>query len=143
MQLSSRSGLGAAVFSAQSAATCSRSFLVRGFFYPEDGGDVPPKRRFTQDVHSTTSQKTAFFIIKMNLKIECRGFDWIERAKTGDRCRALVNKKMNIRTPLISGSFLTNEEITSFRRRSLIHSVSYWFAQRIACETGHLYMLDT
>jgi hypothetical protein len=24
----------------QSAATCSRWFLVRGFFYPEDGGDA-------------------------------------------------------------------------------------------------------
>jgi hypothetical protein len=24
---------------------------------------VPPKRRFTQDVHSATSQKTAFFIV--------------------------------------------------------------------------------
>jgi hypothetical protein len=25
---------------AQSAATCSRWFLDRGFFYPEDGGDT-------------------------------------------------------------------------------------------------------
>jgi hypothetical protein len=38
-------------------------FLVHGFFYPEDGGDIPPKRRFTQDIHGATSQKTAFFII--------------------------------------------------------------------------------
>jgi hypothetical protein len=45
------------------SATCSRWFLARGFFYPEDGGDVPPKRRFTQDVHGDTSQKTAFFIV--------------------------------------------------------------------------------
>jgi hypothetical protein len=45
----------------QSAATCSRWFLDRGFFYPEDEGDyVPPKRRFTQDLHSATSQKSAF-----------------------------------------------------------------------------------
>jgi hypothetical protein len=28
-----------------------------------DGDDVPPKRRFTQDLHSATSQKTAFFIV--------------------------------------------------------------------------------
>jgi hypothetical protein len=26
---------------------------------------VPPKRRFTQDLHGTTSQKTAFFLIKI------------------------------------------------------------------------------
>jgi hypothetical protein len=33
----------------QSAATCSRRFLARGFFYPEDGRRyVPPKRRFTK-----------------------------------------------------------------------------------------------
>jgi hypothetical protein len=45
----------------QSAATCSRWFLARGFLYPEDGEYVPPKRRFTQYLHGTTSQKTAFF----------------------------------------------------------------------------------
>jgi hypothetical protein len=27
------------------------------------GTDVPPKRRFTQDLPSATSQKTAFFIV--------------------------------------------------------------------------------
>jgi hypothetical protein len=42
----------------QTAATCSRWFLARGFFYPEDGGDVSPKRRFTQELHGVTSQKT-------------------------------------------------------------------------------------
>jgi hypothetical protein len=46
------------------AATCSRWFVARGFFYPEDGGDVPPKRRFTQDQHGATSQKTTFFLIE-------------------------------------------------------------------------------
>jgi hypothetical protein len=40
-------------------ATFSRWFLAHWFFYPEDGGDVPPKRRFAQDLHDTTSQKTA------------------------------------------------------------------------------------
>jgi hypothetical protein len=28
-----------------------------------DGGDVPPKRRYTQDLHGATSQKTAFFTV--------------------------------------------------------------------------------
>jgi hypothetical protein len=47
-----------------SADTCSRWFLARGFFYPEDGGDTfLRKRRFTQDLHGATSQKTAFFVI--------------------------------------------------------------------------------
>jgi hypothetical protein len=46
------------------AATCSRWFLARGFFYPEDGGDTfLRKRRFTQELHGTTPQKTAFFIV--------------------------------------------------------------------------------
>jgi hypothetical protein len=30
-------------------------------FYSEDGGDVPPKRRFTQALHRATSQRTVFF----------------------------------------------------------------------------------
>jgi hypothetical protein len=29
---------------------------------------IPPKRRFTQDLHGATSQKTAFFNYIMNLK---------------------------------------------------------------------------
>jgi hypothetical protein len=43
---------------AQSAATCSRIFLPwwwRRY--------VPPKRRFTQELHGATSLKTAFFIV--------------------------------------------------------------------------------
>jgi hypothetical protein len=40
-------------------ATCSCRFLARGFFYPEDGGDV-----FL--LHGATSQKTAFFIVSSN-----------------------------------------------------------------------------
>jgi hypothetical protein len=31
---------------AQSAATCSRWFPARGFFYPEDGGDMFPETSF-------------------------------------------------------------------------------------------------
>jgi hypothetical protein len=30
---------------------------------PTSAGGVPPKRRFTQDLHGATSQKTAFFIV--------------------------------------------------------------------------------
>jgi hypothetical protein len=41
----------------QSAATCSRWFLDRDFFYPGDGGD-----NFIQDLHGATSLKTIFFI---------------------------------------------------------------------------------
>jgi hypothetical protein len=39
--------------------SCSRWFLVSGFFYPEDGGDT-----FLRNVglHGATSQKTAFLI---------------------------------------------------------------------------------
>jgi hypothetical protein len=46
----------------ESASTCSRWFVSSGFFYPEDGGDIPPKRRFT-DLHYVTAQKTVFFIV--------------------------------------------------------------------------------
>jgi hypothetical protein len=42
----------------QSAAICSRWFLARGFFYPEDGGDT-----FLRNVRNATSQKTTFFIV--------------------------------------------------------------------------------
>jgi hypothetical protein len=38
--------------------------LTRGFFYPEDGGDVYPISGFKQDIHGAISQKTAFFLIK-------------------------------------------------------------------------------
>jgi hypothetical protein len=40
-----------------SAATCSRWLIACGFLYPKD------ERRFTQDLHGATSQKTAFFIV--------------------------------------------------------------------------------
>jgi hypothetical protein len=51
---------------AQSAATSSRWFPARGFFYREDGGDTfLPKRRLTQDLHSATSHKTTFFKNKL------------------------------------------------------------------------------
>jgi hypothetical protein len=51
---------------AQSAAACWCWFLVRWFFYPEDVGDnVLPKRRFTRDLHSTTSRKLACFTVKV------------------------------------------------------------------------------
>jgi hypothetical protein len=42
----------------QSAATCWRQFSARGRWRRY----VPPKRRFSQDLHSATSQKTTFFI---------------------------------------------------------------------------------
>jgi hypothetical protein len=33
-------------------------------FYPEDGGEVPPKRRLRSHLHGgATSKKTAFFIV--------------------------------------------------------------------------------
>jgi hypothetical protein len=51
---------------AQSAATCSRWFLARGFFYPRRYRRyLPPKRRLTEDLHSATSQKTTFFLKKI------------------------------------------------------------------------------
>jgi hypothetical protein len=53
-----------AVTMKQSAATCSRWFFARGFFYPEDEKRYdPPKRRFNRPhLHGATPQKTAFFI---------------------------------------------------------------------------------
>jgi hypothetical protein len=46
----------------QSAATYSRWFLARGFFYPENGSDMFLRNvGFTQDLHGAASQKTAFF----------------------------------------------------------------------------------
>jgi hypothetical protein len=49
---------------AQSAATCSRWFLARGFFLPWRWMRYfPPKRLLTQDLQVATSQKTAFFIV--------------------------------------------------------------------------------
>jgi hypothetical protein len=47
----------------QSAATCSRWFLARGFSPWRWRLYVRPKRWFTQDLHDATSQKTAFFIV--------------------------------------------------------------------------------
>jgi hypothetical protein len=46
------------------AATCSRWFLARGFFYPEDGGDTFLRNvdSYTK-VYGATSQKTAFFMV--------------------------------------------------------------------------------
>jgi hypothetical protein len=54
----------------QSAATCSRWLLARGFFYPEDGGDtflrnVSSHKTYTE-LHS---QKTAFFVFHL---VSCR-----------------------------------------------------------------------
>jgi hypothetical protein len=47
------------------------TLVLRGYFYPEDGGGyVPPKRRFTQYLHGATSQKTAFFIIYVNSRLK-------------------------------------------------------------------------
>jgi hypothetical protein len=45
-------------------ATCYHAgFLLGLFFDPEDGGDVPPKRRLTFNrLHGIISQKTVFFI---------------------------------------------------------------------------------
>jgi hypothetical protein len=60
------------VTAVRTAATCSRWFLARGFFYPEDGGDT-----FLRNVgsHGATSQKTAFFIVTAvktsNLIVDC------------------------------------------------------------------------
>jgi hypothetical protein len=39
-------------------ATCSRWFLARGFFYPEDGGDT-----FLRNVCSHKNYKTVFFMV--------------------------------------------------------------------------------
>jgi hypothetical protein len=36
---------------------------ARIFFCPEDGDNVPPKRRVIINPHGATSQKTAFFIV--------------------------------------------------------------------------------
>jgi hypothetical protein len=43
--------------------TCSRWFLARGFFYPEDGGDTFPRNVGSQDLDGAASKKTAFFIV--------------------------------------------------------------------------------
>jgi hypothetical protein len=32
-------------------------------------------------------------------ELECGGMDWIELAKDGDRCQALVNVVMNLQVP--------------------------------------------
>jgi hypothetical protein len=44
-----------------SAVTCSRWFLARGFFYLEDSGDTFLWNVGSQDLHGAISQKTAFF----------------------------------------------------------------------------------
>jgi hypothetical protein len=54
------------------AATYSRWFLARGFFYPEDGGDIFLRNVGSQKIHGATSQKTAFFrivILHRNIRI--------------------------------------------------------------------------
>jgi hypothetical protein len=46
------------------AATCSRRDRARVFFIPGSGRrSVPPKRRFTQYLHGTTSHNAAFSIV--------------------------------------------------------------------------------
>jgi hypothetical protein len=42
------------------AATCSRWFLARGFFYPEDGGETFLRNVGSHNLHGSTPQKTAF-----------------------------------------------------------------------------------
>jgi hypothetical protein len=56
---------------AQSAASCSRWFLARGYFYPEDGGDTltlvhtrSTRRHIPEDgiLHSHRSENLKFYI---------------------------------------------------------------------------------
>jgi hypothetical protein len=47
----------------RTATTCSRCFLARRFFYPEMEAILSSENWFTQDLHSTTFQKTTFFIV--------------------------------------------------------------------------------
>jgi hypothetical protein len=53
----------------QTAATCSHWFLVRRFFYPEDGGDMFLRNDGSYNLHGATSQKTVFLIISFLILI--------------------------------------------------------------------------
>jgi hypothetical protein len=44
----------------------SATFLFGLLFQPEDGGDVPPKRRTQSGVHGVRKQKPVLFIIILN-----------------------------------------------------------------------------
>jgi hypothetical protein len=61
-------------FGGTSAATCSRWFFARGFFYPEDGGDTFLRNVDSHKIyiHDATSQKTTFFDYEYDMVItEC------------------------------------------------------------------------
>jgi hypothetical protein len=45
------------------AATSNRRTLRRSFFAAYVGCQVPPKRRFLQEPHGVTTQKTPFFVV--------------------------------------------------------------------------------
>jgi hypothetical protein len=76
----------------QPTASCSNWFLARGFFYPEDGGDMfLPKCLFIQDLHGA-----AFFIVTAvktsnptklgRLDRERNGFKWLRIGSMAGTC---------------------------------------------------------
>jgi hypothetical protein len=63
--------------------------------------------------------------IKMDLlEVGCEGMEWINVAQDRDRWQELMNAVMNLQVPYNAGNFLTNWELISFTRRTLIQEVS-------------------
>ena len=57
-------------------------------------------------------------------EVGCWGMDWIGLAQDRDRWWAVVNAVMNLQLPQNAGNFLTNHELVSLSRRTVLHGVS-------------------
>jgi hypothetical protein len=51
----------------QSAATCSRWFLARGFFYPEDGGDTLPRNVVSHKIYTAPYSRRRYSLVCSHL----------------------------------------------------------------------------
>jgi hypothetical protein len=98
-----------------SAVTCSRWFLARGFFCPEDEGDTFLRNVGSRKIYTrATSQKTAFCIVTA--------------VKTSDLTYCIIYDSI-----CVSGKFWTTYQIccVPLERNSWHHCSSYWPARNI------------
>jgi hypothetical protein len=79
-------------------ATCSHTgFLLADFRPWRWRWYLPPKRRFTQDLHGATSQKTSFFIVTSGKTSNLTGCCWVWNSKQ----TRITRNQMAPSTPLL------------------------------------------